>query len=79
MTNSNFNSSDVLPVNFHRFFFQDLKEFFGAINSKSECIRAILSYEGDNWVVPHICGKRMAYLSITEQGEELDWDKVCGM
>ena len=66
-----------LPVNFKRFYFEDLKEFFGQFDSQLECYRAMLAYEGDNWVIPHVCGKRTAYLELVSQGHDLDWDEVC--
>ena len=66
-----------LPVNFKNFYFEDLRDFFGQFNTHIECYRAMLAYEGDNWVIPHVCGKRTAYLSLIEEGEDLTWDQVC--
>ena len=45
-----------LPVNFRRFYFEDLIKFFGQFDTQLECYTAMLAYEGDNWVIPHVCG-----------------------
>ena len=66
-----------LPVNFRKFYFEDLKDFFGKLDTQLDCLRAMFAYEGDNWVIPHVCGKRTAYLSMIEEGHEVSWDEVC--
>tara|TARA_Y100000114_G_C11547010_1_gene225329 strand:+ start:127 stop:384 length:258 start_codon:yes stop_codon:yes gene_type:complete len=67
-----------LPVNFRRYYFEDLRDFFGKMNTQLECYRAMLAYDGDNWVIPHVCGKRTAYLSMLEAGKmDMTWEEVC--
>ena len=66
-----------LPVNFRGFSFEELRDFFGEFDSMIECYRALFSYEGDNWVVPYVCGKRTAYLNLIERGKSVDWSTVC--
>ena len=67
----------ALPVNFKGFRFEELKEFFGQFETPQECYRALFAYEGDNWVISHVCGKRTAYLSLVESGKDVTWDQVC--
>ena len=66
-----------LPVNFENFYFEDLRDFFGTIYSTTECLRVLLAYEGKNWVVPHVCGKRTAYLEMVTEGHDVEWNKIC--
>ena len=66
-----------VPVNFKSFRYEELKEYFRKIYSDMECTRVLLAYEGDNWGIPHLCGKRLAYLNMLEKGIEITWDQVC--
>lgn len=74
-----FDANDTLPVNFHRFSYTELKDYFGTLQTKGQCIMALLSYEGTNWVIPYICGKRTAYLDLIERGHQGEWAEFCVM
>ena len=63
-------------VDFDGMFYEDIAAFFGEVDTIEELMRIMLEYVGENWVVPHVAGKRMAYLRMMEQGTELTWDQV---
>lgn len=79
MATATWTESDVLPVDFNFYFYKDLKQFFGTLQTKGECIRVLVAYEGENWTVPHVCGKRVAYLSMIEKGVDVTWEQVCSL
>lgn len=63
-------------VNLDGMYYEDLVVFFGEVDTTRELMEIMLEYVGENWVVPHVVGKRMAYIKMVEQGTELTWEQV---
>ena len=67
---------NTLPVNFHRMFIEELREWFDTIPTKKQVVEIMLNYEGDNWVIPYVAGKRFAGIELGLSWRELE--KKCG-
>jgi len=67
---------NTLPVNFHRMYLEELREFFDTIPTKNEVIEVVFNYTGTNWCVPHAAGKRLAGIELGLSWRELE--KKCG-
>ena len=69
-------NTNTLPVNFHRMYLEDLRNFFDTIATKNEVIEIMLNYTGANWCIPHAAGKRLAGIQLGLTWRELE--KKCG-
>ena len=54
-------------VNFDGMFYEDIVRFFGGVDTIDEIMEIMLGYVGENWVVPYVAGKRMAYLKMMRE------------
>ena len=63
-------------VDFDGMYYEDVVRVFAGVKDLDEAWEILISYNGNNWVVPYVAGKRIAYFELADDGGYSFWKSM---